>query len=136
MVGLDALASLLGAGLGSIYGGRTPCECNCSFEHDAGLVSLLRDQLARCGPEQLRSTPCVCSPCDEVWDGWHLLSFGVGFVSAVLLTGCLAAALYLLYGGVPGCAQSSPRRSAKGEGEGGAVPLATTPASLRRALLP
>lgn len=60
MFSLDALASLAGAGPGSVYVGMT-CECRFSGEHDASLISFFfLDRLACCGPAQLRVAPCVC----------------------------------------------------------------------------
>lgn len=133
-MGLDALASLLGAGLGSLYVGKSVCECRCSVEHDTSLIALLRDQLARCGP--LRVSPCTCSPCIDSFDGWHAVFFAAGFVAALLTIGCLGAALRFT-GEVLSSRASSPGSCAsRTEHEPAGSALATTPASWKRALLP
>lgn len=136
MVGLDALASLVGASLGSVCLGRAPCECRCSAEHDAALVSLLRDQLARCGPEQLRSTPCSCSPCPDDWDGWHVALFALGFVVGLLAAVVALGVVYVCWASASAGGGQAQRRPVKTETEVASAPLVATHSTLRRALLP
>ena len=41
----------------SLFGGKA-CQCHCESKVDEGVLSLLRSQLARCGPEQLVTPDC------------------------------------------------------------------------------
>ena len=41
----------------SLFGAKA-CQCNCETKVDEGVLSLLRSQLARCGPEQLVRADC------------------------------------------------------------------------------
>eukprot|EP00959_Pyramimonas_sp_CCMP1952_P289505 6055290-Pyramimonas_sp.AAC.1 len=74
--------------------------CRCAFEGPGitdGLVAILREQLARCGPEHLQGTPCQPCPSCPVpfghYTGYDLLgSAAVGVAAGVGLATCFRQA--------------------------------------------
>ena len=44
---------------------RAPVVCHCDSSVDPGVLELLQNQLARCGPDQLTGQPCPKCPTTE-----------------------------------------------------------------------
>ena len=63
---LTTVILVCGSSAWSLFGAKA-CECHCETEVDEGVLSLLRSQLARCGPEQL-----VRADCPEIDTGTAL----------------------------------------------------------------
>ena len=86
------------AWIGAKFFGDTKCHCSVSIEHfpdpSAGVLALLREQLQRCGPNNLgpaQTCPIVDCPVDRFWTGFVL--GGLCAIILGLLCGFWAAAL-------------------------------------------
>ena len=78
--------------VGTFFSGTRHCTCEVSIgslpEPSAGVLELLREQLQRCGPEQLRTSSIICpvaAPCPAIGFDYSALVGGIviGFALAV-----------------------------------------------------
>jgi hypothetical protein len=82
---ISAAAAQAGISLFWLYLSGREKPCVCRFEHDQKLLEILEQQLLRCGPDQLRVSPCPpCSceyepGCDPV--AWFFLILIIGILS-------------------------------------------------------
>ena len=87
---VTAAAAQTGISLLWLYLSGRERPCVCRFEHDHKLLEILEQQLLRCGPDQLRVSPCPpcsceCEPgCDSL--AWTCLIVIFGSLSFTL--GC------------------------------------------------
>ena len=78
-------------------------ECSCHCDHtcavsgeagaDRAVLDLLKSQLDRCGPDQLKAQPCVCppqAPCPPILQRGALELLGVGFCFGLLVGASVA----------------------------------------------
>ena len=78
-------------------------ECSCRCDHtcavsgeagaDRAVLDLLKNQLDRCGPDQLKAQPCVCppqAPCPPILQRGALELLGVGFCFGLLVGASVA----------------------------------------------
>ena len=140
---MQAAWAAVGGLTGSLLNGRS-CHCLCEARHDEALLAILRDQLARCGPERLKLAPAaVClaaAPC-RCWVssiGFLLVGLAIGVVVGALAClawarGVGAGAVREAAGGVP--AAPPAKRLAELPGAPPPPPppgrAVVTPASLR-----
>ena len=91
---LQALGSAASGFLGALAAGRGgACHCIFSASPDAGLLDILREQLARCGPEKLQSQCPVCPRCPERRCPTPALIDGASLFLGLVLGICCAVAV-------------------------------------------
>lgn len=94
---LAAIAAPVVAWVAGTFSGTNKCNCVLTFDHypepSSGVLELLREQLQRCGPEQLRASAVPCpapQTCPLAGFDWGAFAGGL-LVGVLVVVGIFAA---------------------------------------------